>query len=60
MYLLYLFGGREEKEWCDLGYVKHLQMIEVMVVLLMSFSRMVSIALVLSEFGPILGNGYGI
>ena len=35
-------------------------MIEVMVVLLMSFSRMVSIALVLSEFGPILGNGYGI
>ena len=28
--------------------------------LLMSFSRMVSVVLVLSGVGPILGNGYGI
>ena len=40
-----------EKEWCDLGCVKHIQMIELMVVLflLMSFSRMVSMVLVLSH-----------
>ena len=37
-------------------------MIELMVVLflLMSFSRLVSMVLVLRGAGPILGNGYGI
>ena len=37
-------------------------MIELMIVLflLMSFSRMVSMVLVLRRVGPILGNGYGI
>ena len=37
-------------------------MIELMVALflLMSFSRLVSMVLVLSGVGPILGNGYGI
>ena len=37
-------------------------MIELMIVLflLMSFSRMVSMVLVLRRVDPILGNGYGI
>ena len=37
-------------------------MIELMVVLflLMTFTRMVSMVLVLMGVGPILGNGYGI
>ena len=35
-------------------------MIVLIVILLMSSSRMVSIALVLWEVGAILGNGYGI
>ena len=33
VYFLDLFGGRVEKEWCDLLSVEHLQMIELMVVL---------------------------
>ena len=42
--------------------MKHLEMIELMVVLflLMTFTRMVSMVLVLMGVGPILGNGYGI
>ena len=42
--------------------VKHLEMIELMVVLflLMTFTRMVSMVLVLMGVGPILGNRYGI
>ena len=45
-----------------MGCVKHLEMIELMVVLflLMTFTRMVSIVLVLIGVGPILGNRYGI
>ena len=45
-----------------MGCVKHLEMIELMVVLflLMTFTRMVSMVLVLMGVGPILGNGYGI
>ena len=35
-------------------------MIGLIVILLMSLSRMVSMALVLWEVGAILGNGYGI
>ena len=52
-----------EKEWCDLGCVKHLSIIELMVVLflLISFLRMVSMVLVLRGAGPIIvGNGYKI
>ena len=52
-----------EKEWCDLGCVKHLSIIELMVVLflLISFLRMVSMVLVLRGAGPItVGNGYKI
>ena len=45
-----------------MGCVKHLEMIKLMVVLfpLMTFTRMVSMVLVLMEVGPILGNRYGI
>ena len=45
-----------------MGCVKHLEMIELMVVLflLMTLTRMVSMVLVLMKVGPILGNGYGI
>ena len=52
-----------EKEWCDLGCVKHLSIIELMVVLflLISFLRMVSMVSVLRGVGPItVGNGYEI
>ena len=56
------FVGRGEKEWCALWWVKHIQMIELMLVLilLMTFTRLVSMVLVLRGVGPILGNGYGI
>ena len=42
--------------------MKHLEIIELMMVLflLMTFTRMVSMVLVLMGVGPILGNGYGI
>ena len=45
-----------------MGCVKHLEMIELMVVLflLMTFTRMVSMVLALMEVGPVLGNRYGI
>ena len=45
-----------------MGCVKHLEMIKLMVVLflLMTFTRMVSMVLVLMGGGPILGNRYGI
>ena len=62
MHLLDLFGVRGEKEWCALGCVKHLSMIELMEVLflLMSFTCKVSMVLVLMGVGPILGNGFRI
>ena len=45
-----------------MGCVKHLEMIELMVVLflLMTLTRMVSMVLVLMGVGPVLGNRYGI
>ena len=45
-----------------MGCVKHLEMIELMVVLflLMTFTRMMSMVLVLMGVGHILGNTYGI
>ena len=45
-----------------MGCEKHLLMIELMVVLilLMTFTRMVSMVLVLRGVDPILSNGYGI
>ena len=50
VYLVDMFVGRGEEGWCDLVCVKHLQMIGLMVVLLMSFSGMVIMVLVLQEF----------
>ena len=54
VYLLGLFGeGEEEVVWfCDL--------VGLILVLLMSFSRMVSKVLVLRGVAPTLVNGYGI
>ena len=60
VYHLDLFREMGEKGWCDLVCVKCLKMIGLMVLLLMSFSRMVKTLLVLWGVGPILGNGYGI
>ena len=46
VHLLDLSVGRGEKGWLDLVCVKHLQMIWLIVVLLIPFSRMVSMVLV--------------
>ena len=48
VYLLDLFEGRGEKGQCDLVRVESLWMIGLMVVMLMSYSRVVSVVLVLS------------
>ena len=58
MYLL--FRGMRGERWCDLMCVERLEMIGLMVVLLRSFSRMMSTVLALWGAGAILGNGYGI
>ena len=47
VYLLDLFEGRGENEQYDLVCVEHLQMTGLMVVTLMSYSRVVSVVLVL-------------
>ena len=47
MYLLGLFQGRGEKGQCDLVCLEHLRVIELMVVVLMSYSCVVSVVLVL-------------
>ena len=60
MYLLDLFQGRGEKGQCDLVCVERLWMIGLMVVMLMSYSRVVSVALVLSRVGTVLRSRYGI
>ena len=54
-----LFEGTEEKVQCDLVCVERLWMIGLMVVMLMSYSRMVSVVLVLSGVGPVLRRRYG-
>ena len=48
-----LVWGKGE-EWCDLMFVQHLYMIGLMLVLFMSFSRVVSMVLVLWGVGAIL------
>ena len=58
MYLLDLFEGRGEKGQCDLGCLELLWMIRLIVVMLMSDSH-VSVVLVLSGVGPVLGSSYG-
>ena len=47
VYLLDLFEGTGEKGQCDLVCVEHLWMIGLMVVMLMFYSRVVSVVLVL-------------
>ena len=60
VYLLDLFQGRGEKGQCDLVCVERLWMIGLMVVMLMSYSRVVSVVLVLSRVGTVLRSRYGI
>ena len=60
MYLIDLFGERGEKGQCDLVCVERLWMIGLMVVMLMSFSRVVNMVLVILGVGPILRSRYEI
>ena len=60
VYILDLFEERGEEGQCDLVCVKHLWMIGLMVVMLMSYSRALSVVLVLWGVGLVLRNGYGI
>ena len=59
VYLLDLFDGGGEKGQCDLVCVERLSVIELMVVMLMSYSPAVSVVLVLSGVGPVLRRRYG-
>ena len=59
MYLIDLFEERGEKGQCDLVCVERLWMIGLMVVMLMSYSRVVSAVLDLSRVGPVLRSRYG-
>ena len=58
LYLLDLFEGEGEKGQCDLVCVERLWMIGLMVVMLMSYSRVVSVVLVLLGVGPVLRSRY--
>ena len=58
VYLLDLFEERGENGQCDLVRVEGLTMVRLMMVLLMSYSRAVSVVLVLWGVGPILKNVY--
>ena len=60
MYILDLSEERGEKGQCDLVCVGHLWMIGLMVVMLMSYSRVLSVVLVLCQVGLVLRKGYGI
>ena len=59
MYLLDLFEERGKKGQCDLVCVERLWMIGLLVVMLMSYSRVVSAVLDLSRVGPVLRSRYG-
>ena len=58
LFLLDLFEGKGEKGQCDLVCVERLWMIGLMVVMLMSYSRVVSVVLVLLGVGPVLRSRY--
>ena len=58
MYLLDYFDEKGERSKCDVVCVEHLQMIGLMVVMLMSYSRVLSVVLILCAVGPILRNGH--
>ena len=55
-----MFERRGEKGQCNLVCVEHLWMIGLMLVMLMSYSGIVSVVLVLSGIGPVLRSRYGI
>ena len=57
LYVLELFEERGRKEQCELVYVERLKIIGLMVFMLMSYSRVVSVVSVLWGVGPILRNG---
>ena len=52
VYLVDMFEGRREKGQCALVRVERLQMIGLLVVMLVSYSRVLSVVLVLWGFGP--------
>ena len=58
VYLLDLFQGRGEKGQCNLVCVR-LWVIGLMVVMLMSYSRVASVVLVLFGVGPVLRSRCG-
>ena len=58
LYFLDLFDGRGEKGQCDLVCVERLWMTRLMVVMLTSYSHVVSVILVLTRVGPILRRRY--
>ena len=60
MYLLDLLEGRSKKRQCDSVCVECLWIIGLMVVMLMSYSSVVSVVLILSEVGPDLRSRHGI
>ena len=60
MYLLDLLEGRRERRQCDLVCVECLWIIRLKVVMLMSYSSVMSVVLILSEVGSVLRSRYGI
>ena len=58
MYLLDLLEGRRAHRQSDLARAERLEMIGLIMVTLISYSRVVSVVLVLWGVGPILWNGY--
>ena len=59
VYLLDLFQERGEKGQCNLVCVQRLWVIGLMVVMLMSYSRVASVVLVLFGDGPVLRSRCG-
>ena len=61
VYFLDLFEGGGEKEQCALVCLERLLwMIGLMIVVLTSYSHVVSVVLVLSRVGPVLRSRYGV
>ena len=59
MYFLDLFERFGEKEQCALVCLERLWMIGLTVVMLISYSHVVSVVLVFSRVGPVLRSRYG-
>ena len=60
VYFLDLFEGGGEKEQCTLMCLERLWMIGLIVVVLTSYSHVVSVVLVLLRVGPVLRSRYGV